>query len=267
MSFQPFVVGSGLSAWTLLKSTIGTQKAAFGSNYVTQSDTKYFSDVFDTLDTPEDIVSNRRALRVVLGAYGLSDDIENRHFIKTVMAEGVTDPSALANKLSDRRYRALAGDFDFSKSPPSHKSIADLASRTVDNYLAQSFEIEIGKTDPDMRLALGFKRSLAELAQSATSNKAAWFQILATPPIKEVVQTALGLPTEFSKLDIDDQHQRIMEKASQVFGTDNVSELSAEDVVEQMTRRFLIMRQAKSGGQSTSLQTALVLLSSIPKRE
>ena len=94
MSFQPFVVGSGLSAWTLLKSTMGTQKAAFESNYITQSDTKYFSDVFNTLDTPEDIVSNRRVLRVVLGAYGLSDDIENRHFIKTVLAEGVSDPSA-----------------------------------------------------------------------------------------------------------------------------------------------------------------------------
>lgn len=266
MSFQPFVLGSGLSAWTLLKSTINTQKTAFNANYVPQSDTRYFRDVFEQLNTADDISSNRRVLRVVLGAYGLSDDIDNRHFIKTVMSEGVSDPSALANKLSDRRYRALARDFDFSKSPPSHKGIANLAERTIDTYLAQSFEIEIGKTDPDMRLALGFKRSFSEVAQSAASNNTAWFQVLATPPIRQVVQTALGLPTEFSKLDIDEQHQRMMDKASQVFGSNQVADLADDAAMEQITRRFLIMQQAKAGAQNSSLQTALVLLSSIPKR-
>lgn len=265
MSFQPFVLGNGLSAWVLLKSTLGTQQAAFSTNYVTQSDTQYFKGRFADLSTPDDIVSDRRLLRVVLGAYGLSDDIESRHFIKTVMSEGVSDPSALANKLSDRRYRALAQDFDFSKSPPGHKAIAGLAQRTVDNYLAQSFEIEIGKSDADMRLALGFKRSLTEVAGTAGSNATAWFQILATPPLREVMQKALGLPTEFSKLDIDVQHERMMDKASLVFGTNEVTELAGDPMADAVTRRFLIMRQAETLNQSSSLQTALILLSSIPK--
>ncbi len=266
MTFQPFVLGTGLAAWSLLNSTLSSQKAAFNSKSVTQSDTRYFKDVFAALNTPTDIVSDRRILRVVLGAYGLSDDIENRHFIKTVMAEGVADQSALANRLSDRRYRSLARDFDFSRSPPAHKGAIGLAEKTVEAYLAQSFEIEIGKSNADMRLALGFKRSLEEVAQASGSNNTAWYQVLATPPLREVMQTALGLPSEFAQLDIDEQHQRMMDKASQVFGTSIISELSRNENADQITRRFLVMRQAESIGRSSSLQTALVLLSAIPVR-
>lgn len=265
MTFQPFVLGTGLAAWGLLKSTLATQKTAFNKNFIPQSDSAYFKDRFATLNTADDIVSDRRILRVVLGAYGLTDDIENRHFIKTVMSEGVSDPTTLANKLSDRRYRTLASDFDFSQTPPAHKNRPQLATQTVNAYLAQSFEIEIGRSDMDMRLSLSFKRAFTDIARSASSDNSAWFQILATPPVKEVIQTALGLPTEFSKLDIDDQHTRIQEKAKQIFGTKTINELAENNSLEEITRRFLIIRQAKSGAQTSPLQTALVLLSSIPK--
>jgi len=266
MTFQPIIVGTGLAAWSLLKTTLATQKAAFGANYQTQSDTQYFRNTYPRLDTPEDIVSDRRILRVVLGAYGLSEDIDNRHFIKTVLTEGVTDRSALANKLSDRRYRSLARDFDFSIFPPPHKSSAGLLDKTITAFLAQSFETAIGETSSDMRLALGFKRALSNVAQTAGSNSTAWFQVLATPPLREVIQTALGLPSAFAKLDIDAQHDRIMDKAKRVFGTDLVSDLADEDRSDDIIRRFLVTQQAASTVQNSSMQTALLLLSAIPSR-
>lgn len=262
MSFQPFTLGSGLAGWSLLKTTLPVQRAAYTSNYATQSDTTYFKETFGQLNTAEDIVSDRRILRVLLGAYGLSDDIDNRHFIKTVMAEGVSDRSALANKLSDQRYRALAQDFDFSGLVPGPSSRPDLAEKTISNYFAQSFEVEIGKSDTDMRLALGFNRSLQEAIASSNSNSTAWFQILATPPLREVVQTAIGLPSEFAQLDIDDQHARIQEKAARVFGTNDLSELATPSKVEEITRRFLVMREANAMSVNSSRQIALVILGS-----
>ena len=266
MSFQPFVLGTGLPGWNLLNATLDMQKSAFNRSRPTLSDSNYFLERFGDINTPDDIVSDRRLMRVVLGAYGLSDDIENRYFIKTVMAEGVADPEALANRLADRRYRALARDFDFSLSPPAHKADAGLSSRTVENFRNQSFEIEIGKADNDMRLALGFSRELNTLSRASSSNSAAWYQVLATPPLREVLQTALGLPTEFARLDIDDQHSRIQAKAQSVFGTSDIADLTDAEVSDQVTRRFLLIRQAESKSGSSSLQTALVLLNAIPKR-
>lgn len=266
MSFQPFVLGTGLPGWNLLNATLEMQKTAFNRSRPITSDSNYFLDRFSKINTPDDIVSDRRLLRVVLGAYGLSDDIENRHFIKTVMAEGVAEPEALANRLADRRYRALARDFDFSRSPPAHKMDQGLSIRTVKGFQNQSFEIEIGKVDNDMRLALGFSRELNSLLRGSTTNTAAWYQLLATPPLREVLQKSLGLPTEFARLDIDEQHSRIQARAKTVFGTSEIAEMAGKPLSDQITQRFLLIRQAEGTSGSTSLQTALVLLSSIPKR-
>ena len=266
MTFQPFVLGTGLSGWSILNATLVTQKVAFNGTGQTLSDSTYFRERFADINTPEDIVSDRRLMRIVLGAYGLSDDIENRFFIKTVMAEGSSDPEALANRLSDRRYRALARDFDFSIAPPTHKQTPGLVNKTIENFQNQSFEIEIGKADVDMRLALGFSRRLQNLWQTTSSNTAGWFQILATPPLREVLQTSLRLPQTFSQLDIDIQHERIQDKARRVFGTSDLAELAGEQLTDQITRRFLIMRQSDALNSNTSLQNALSLLNAIPKR-
>lgn len=265
MTFQPFVLATGLSGWSILNATLETQKSVFNRTGQTSSDSVYFQERFADINTPDDIVSDRRLMRVVLGAYGLSDDIENRYFIKTVMADGVNDPEALANRLSDRRYRALARDFDFSVSPPAHTRIPGLANKTIENFQNQSFEIEIGKADVDMRLALGFSRELQNLWQTSSSNNAGWFQILATPPLREVLQTSLGLPTAFSQLDIDVQHERIQDKAKRVFGTSDLSELTGGQLTDEITRRFLVMRQSDALNSSTPLQNALALLNAIPK--
>lgn len=266
MNFQPFVLGTGLSGWGLLQATLNVQKSTFNQSRPILSDSNHFLEHFSSINTPEDIVSDRRILRVVLGAYGLSDDVDNKHFIQTLLSEGASTSEALANKMSDSRYRFLVKDFDFSTNPPNHKLVSDLARKTVESYQTRSFERKIGDSDVDMRLALGFSRDLQELMESSSSNSAAWYQLLAIPPLRQVIQTALGLPREFAQLDIDVQHERIQERTRRVFGTSEISELASEQLSEQITRRFLIMRQAEGLSGSTSLKTALVLLSAIPKQ-
>lgn len=266
MSFQPFVSGTGLAGWTLLKSTLSAQKAAFNRNPQTLSNSRYFLEKFDTVNSAEDLVENRRLLRVVLGAYGLSEDINNIHFVKTLMKEGVTSQAALANKLSDQRYKALARDFDFSTTPPQHKLATGFAEEIVVRFQDNAFEIKIGENDQDMRLALEFSREFRKLSATSMSNAAGWYQVLATPPIREVMQTALGLPKAFAQLDIDDQHQRIKAKAENAFGTSSLFELSSEALAEKITRQFLVMRDVGKTAESTPWQTALMLLQAIPQR-
>ena len=125
------------------------------------------------IETVDDIVNDRRFMRVLLGAYGLSDDIENTQFIKTVLSEGVSEPSALANKLTDRRYRNLARNFDFSTSPLIHKNNKNLLEQTITNYQNQSFETAIGEKNVDMRMVLSFSREIKEISNSTKSNTTA----------------------------------------------------------------------------------------------
>lgn len=260
MSFQPVIIGSGFPAWTLLSKSLPTQRDIHAASFPVQSDTSYFLENFNGVNTADDIVSDRRMLRVVLGSYGLGEDIENRFFIKTILNEGASDPSALANKLSDRRYKSLANDFDFSTAPPSHKLQTGLASKTVSRFQMQAFEEDVGTTDNDMRLALTFQRTLEEVAGASGTNTAAWFQTMATPPLREVLQTALGLPREFANLDIDEQNQRLQDKSKSIFGTNDLLELSGAEKSEQIIQRFLIIKQASELVSTNSLNIALLLL-------
>jgi hypothetical protein len=113
-----------------------------------------------------------------------------------------------------------------------------------------------------MRLALSFSRDLLELSQKSSTESAGWFQLLATPPLREVIQSALGFPDSFAQLDIDDQHSRIRRKAEQVFGTSDLKVLSTEEMAEDILRRFFVMREVSVNSASSSFQTALVLLTS-----
>ena len=265
MSFTPFVTGTGLSGWALLKTTLKSQKTVFDRSTTIQTDTRYFAERFDSIERAEDITGDRRLLRVVLGAHGLSADIDNRFFIRKVLEEGTTSSSALANKLSDRRYRSLASDFDFSTSPPKHRVQLGLAQKTIEAFRTQAFEQSIGESDPDMRLALGFSRDLLNLAQISGTESAGWFQVLATPPLREVMQSALGFPNTFAQLDIDDQHSRIRAKAEHVFGTSDLNELSSEKMAEEIVRRFFVIREVSTISANSPLQTALLLLTAATK--
>ena len=260
MSFRPIIIGSGLPAWTLLSKSLTSQREIHASSFPIQSDTQYFLEKYDSLNVADNIVDDRRILRVILNSYGLGDDLENRFFIKTILNEGLSDPSALANKLADRRYSLLASDFDFSTSPPAHKLQTGLAAKVVNRFQMQSFEEDVGAIDNSMRLALTFQRTLEDVADTSRSNSAAWFQVMATPPLREVVQTALGLPSEFATLDIDEQNQRLQDKAQTVFGTNDVVELASKETSEQVIQRFLIVQQASQFASTSSLNIALTLL-------
>lgn len=261
MTFTPVVFGSGLTAWSLLKSTLARQKSNHAQTHLIQSDVSRFRDRFDRLRSAEDIVDDPSTMRVVLGAYGLSDDNANRFFIRKIMNDGATNPSALANKLSDRRYKALAKDFDYSGELP-RSAPRKSAEAIIRLYKDSMFEVEIGKIDNDLRLALSFQRQLSGIADGASQNTTGWYQVLGTPPVRQVLETALGLPKEFSSLDIDEQHSRIIEKTEKVFGTSDLEQLSRDAEAEAIIRRFLLLRQTEGSTTYNGYSTALALLTS-----
>ncbi|MCK0151415.1 DUF1217 domain-containing protein [Marivita sp. S6314] len=263
MSFSPVLIGNGLQKWSLLSKTRESQTSLLVAQTAVISETEHFKSQFPKVETADDITSDRRLLKVVLGAYGLSEDLENRHFIKTIMEQGVDNADALANKLSDRRYRRLASDFDFSSGVPLNTRDPRFATQLLDGYKAESFAISVGNVDTDMRLALGFERALRDIVENAASPSVAWYQVLGTPPAKEVIQSALGLPRAFGNLSIDEQHDRMRSKAQAVFGTDDLSQLAQPTASEEIIERFLLLKQSQASATMSSRQTALMLLQSV----
>ena len=136
------------------------------------------------------------------------------------------------------------------------------AERIVALYEARSFEAAVGEQDPSLRLALNLERELPELAGRGISERAKWFTVMGTPPLRQVFETAFGLPASFGTLDVDRQLDVFRSKAEAVFGSSDLSRFADPEAREELTRRFLALSQIKQGfGTSTSpAGTALALL-------
>lgn len=263
MSFQPLILGTGLSAWIGLQNGFDRQRGLFAARSDLARETGQFQESIAEIASPETLVADRTALKVVLGAYDLGQDIDSRFFIRRILEDGSTDSAALANRLQDSRYKELARGFGQDRFDLGMTRNDAFVTRTIDRYTQVAFEQAVGEQDPDLRLALGVKRLMPEIAAGTTSNDAAWFKVMANPPLREVWETVFGLPQQFGQIDLDKQLEVFKDKAEGVFGTDRISELATEEVSEQIVRRFLLKSQVEAGAAISAQQVALTLMSQI----
>ena len=116
MPITPMIPGTGLVGWQVLQSTMTTQRSAFNASTEIARDTDYFAQNIGNITSGDDLVEDRRLLSVALSAFGLSDKIDSTYLIKRILEEGTEDDGALANKLGDGRYVALANAFNFTET-------------------------------------------------------------------------------------------------------------------------------------------------------
>lgn len=244
MSYQPVVIGPGIAGWRFLQSTLDRQKASFSASAVLERETEYFSKAIPHIRSAEDLVSDRRLLIVALGAFGLGDDIDNRFFLRRILEEGTTARDALANRLADSRYAELSQAFGFGPNETTRTGSLDFATSILSRYQSQAFEQAVGKQSEAMRVALFANREMTDPTKINGSDDAAWFKMMAAPPMRRFFETALGFPPAMSQLDLDKQLQMFRSKSRQVFGTDRFADLKRPDVLNKMTNLFLAREQA-----------------------
>ncbi|MFK7939513.1 MAG: DUF1217 domain-containing protein [Roseovarius sp.] len=262
MTFQPVVPTSGLNGWIFLQSTLDRQTAQFDASPAIIRDTDYFEQNIGQVRTAEDLVSDRRLLRVALGAFGLQDDINSRAFVETILSEGTSDDDALANRLTDDRYSALSEAFGFDQLVPE-TLLPGFATDIIQKFRSRSFEIAVGNQDNSLRLALNTQRELADIVTSDESENAKWFTIMGTAPLREVFETVLGLPPGFGQLDLDQQLEEFQDRAERQLGINGITDLADPERLESLIERYLLRDQIKQNASSfSSASIALTLLQS-----
>ena len=247
MTFSPVVPLSGYGGYAFLKRTMDSQKKAFESTPVTRRDEAYFRAKIGSIKTAEALVADRRLLQVALGAFGLDADINNKHFIRKVLESSTLDAKALGNRLADKQYHKLSKAFGFGDFATPRTQLSDFASNILRDYKTRQFEIAVGDQNGDMRLALNAERELASLAKSTTSEETKWFTVMGNTPLRQVFQTAFGLPTAFAAIDLDQQLETLRSKADQAFGDRSMAQFADPAKVDLLLRRFLTRSEAVAG--------------------
>ncbi len=264
MNFQPLIPLGGLPGWVLLNKTLERQTEVFNKSPQIIRDTDYFEQNIGSVLTAEDLVSDRRLLRVALGAFGLSDQINDRALLQKVLEEGTADRGALANRLGDTRYKQFADAFGFADKIVPNTILLSFGADITDKYRQREFEVAVGDQDESLRLAMNLKREIGDLVSSDSPNDTIWFQIMGTPPLRKVFEVALGLPSSFGQLDIDKQLEIFKDQSRNQFGLDKLSELTDDDLQEKLIQRYLLRDQISAIQVQSSSATALTLLQSVP---
>lgn len=260
MTFTPLVPLGGLAGFNLLNRTLGRQTELFNADPALQRDTDFFEQTIGSVQTAEQLVSDRRLLRVALGAFGLQDDIDSRAFVRAVLEQGTENEASLANRLSDTRYRRFADAFGFADAEGPRTRDPGFAAQIIDQFRRREFEAAVGEQDASLRLALNADRELVDLAAAEGTDNALWFRILGTPPLRRVFEVGLGLPQSFAQVDIDRQLDEIRSRAARQLGIESPRDLLDDDRREALVRQFLLRDQLSSVGFLSSQSIALSLL-------
>lgn len=261
MTFRPVVPLAGLPGWTFLNATLERQSAAFDKSPAVVRDTAYFEQRISTVRSADELVSDRRLLRIALGAFGLQGDIDNRALIRRVLEEGTGSEQALANRLADTRYEQLAAAFGFGPEKPLQTGEPGFGARITALYRDRAFEVAVGKQDQSLRLAMNARRELSDLAaRTDLKEDTKWFQIMGTPPLRRVFEKALGLPEAFGQLDLDRQLATFKQKARTQLGLASLSDLSQETARETLIERFLVRDQIADTRVASPTAIAVTLL-------
>lgn len=265
MSFAPSLSLGGYAGWALLKRTLPAQTAAFVKGAEIRRDEDYFRTNIGKIKTADALVSDRRLLKVALGAFGLDGDINNKAFIRKVLADGTLTTGALANRLADKQYQKLSAAFGFGDFPIPSTQISTFPDKILSAYETRQFESAVGDQNGDLRLALNTQRDLPTIASKAGSSEdAKWFTIMGNPPLRKVFEKALGLPSALGTLDLDQQLATFKSKAAAQLGSDQVSQFTDTGKVETLIRRFLIRSEADSySAQSGASANALAIMQQI----
>ena len=259
--FQPLVPDTGLTGWRFLQRTYDSQFEAFSENTALQRDTDYFVENIGQITTAEALVNDRRLLTVALGAFGLQDDIDNRYFIQKVLEEGSVNEDALAVRFSDSRYQEMSQAFGFGPGEFLKTGENLFAEAIVERFRTNSFEVAAGEQDDAMRIALYAQRELTEVAEMDGSIATKWYTIMGDPPLRELFEKALGLPSSVGQIDIDQQLEVFKDRAQSVFGSDDPAQFASEEVREEAITKYILLNQIDAfGGGQSSTSIALTLL-------
>ena len=106
-------------------------------------------------------------------------------------------------------------------------------------------------------------REIGEFAASENADNSAWFKIMGNPPMRQIFETAFGLPNSFGLLDVGKQRDIFRDKARMIFGDSSLAIFKESENVDKMLRTFFVRKQiSESIGSDVRGSTALTLLKS-----
>ncbi|EKE78808.1 DUF1217 domain-containing protein [Oceanibaculum indicum] len=195
---------SGVSAalsFQMLQKNTSQQIAQFGQTAQVMREVEYFKKKAGSIESVDDLMKDRRLMNFALSAFSLESEAQYPGRLKKVLESDLDDNSSLANRLSDNRYREIAGAFDFANSGASKLQDAAFLEDLSQKYILNEFEKALGNNNPALREATYFLRNIGNVTSP--------YDILGDNVLRSVVTFTLNLPAQIAVQSVETQARLI----------------------------------------------------------
>lgn len=258
--FQPAIPLPGYGGWKFLQSTYNRQLENFADAPQVKNDRAYLEEKLSEPMAVEDFLNDRRLLRISLTAFDLGGEEWKRGYIGKVLEE-VGDPeSSFLTRLNNASYTEFAETFAPEEGQISIS--ADTLAQLADQYETAAFKLAVGEVDNNMRLSLNYQTRIVDLVGSGANETTVLYRILGDVPVRTVLESALNLPSEMQKLDIEDQARMLKDRLGSALGIHDLTDLTKLDRIDRVLERFHVMETVNNGtiDPTTPGAAALTLL-------
>lgn len=195
---------SGVSAalsFQMLQKNTSQQIEQFGKTAQVMREVDYFKKKAGSLNSMDDLIKDRRLMNFVLSAFSLEAEAQYPARLKKVLESDLDDTGSLANRLSDNRYREIAGAFEFAKNGMDKLKDAAFLEELSQKYVLNEFEKALGNNNPALREATYFLRNIGNVTSP--------FEILGDSVLRSVVTFTLNLPQQIAVQSVETQARLI----------------------------------------------------------
>ena len=192
-----------------------------------------FESAVGSATSPAQLLANPTAMKVLLTASGMSDQVGYTALATQALMANSADPKSLVNQLTDNRWLTVNQTYDFATKGLSVMQNPKVLATIANSYAEQTWYQSLNAATPGLSNALQFR------AEASTITSAA--QILGDPVMRSVVTTALGIPPQIAFQDLNAQEQAI---TSQL----DITRFQDPKFVASFTDQYLIAMQQQNAG-------------------
>lgn len=240
---------SVLSYTLFERAAASTNPQQAGVTALDERETEYFRENIKKVESPEDLLADFRLYKYTMRAFNLDDELNGRAIVQKALEEGITDEDSFANRWPDSRYTDMARSFGFAEVGTENVLSEGFADFVAEQYQVVTREVRAGEENEAVRLAAFFKRNAEDFTN--------WYQPLASTAFRDVLMTALQVPTAV-------QGQADLEKLiDHLEGKFDIADFKDPDKVDDLINRYLILNDLQNDTTSTNTasSTALTILS------
>jgi len=202
-----------------------------------------FTSVVQNAKSVSDILNNPTALKVLLTANGLSDQLSYTALAQKTLMSNINNSNSLVNQLDNTDWTDTVKTYDFANKGLSVIQNPKVISTLANAYAEITWRQSLDATTPGLSNALTFRSE----ASSITSVD----QILGDSTMRTVVTTALGLPEEIALQPLEAQEKAISSRL-------DISQFQNPKFVDQFVQRYLIAAQTSSTSGTSSITSLAV---------